>query len=114
MLFLFFLFFPVQLTNIPIDSQAGVCGYRFTSAVSGDLSVDENERVEVVDNQQSKESCIQKVNTLTTLNGVQQLPERFYIVIGSFQQNEWLNDLCQNCLPYSVLLLLCFLKTDIV
>ncbi len=82
---LFFLFFPVQLTNIPIDSQAGVCGYRFTSAVSGNLSVDENERVEVVDNQQYKDSCIQKVNTLTTLNGVQQLPERFYIVIGSFQ-----------------------------
>ena len=83
---LLFVLFPFQLTNIPFDYQAGICGYRFAISDNISKSNDTNTATyhDVLDVQEEKLDNIISPQHLQPSHIYQQ-KQHYYIVIGSFQ-----------------------------
>ncbi len=84
---LFFILFPIKLTNIPIDYQASICGYRFANQVENTPIVDTLRTDLHVESDILEASVVQDV-AKPALSNLALSRERFFIVIGSFQTEQ--------------------------
>ncbi len=84
---LLFVLFPVNLTNIPIDYQASICGYRFSPTVTENALPQTDTTYVDVSEQKSPELLVEKQSS-PIVPKITPPQERFYIVIGSFQTEQ--------------------------
>lgn len=87
-IFLFFVLFPFQIKDVPVDYQAGICSYRFSPVVEKGMSL-QTDSVAAVEAVAAPVDSVQ--NVFKVYLPVSQTPAvakketEYHIIIGSFQ-----------------------------